>query len=326
MTTANIVKNRRESWIVKDFNILKNVFGKTVHLDVTNGNASNKGTGPRDAVLTIKQALALSSVWDTLLFAPGTYPVDVSDASLAPLAFQHWVSAIPSSPLGMPSVIIVADLDDHVNPIIAVDVDGVEFDGIELKLIAGGTTALHIISAAQTTAVRGLTLKNCLVNLNGVDALVVGMLFTDVTNAITGLSIRGTRVTGTTAAAAQAVGVSIGVGGIPGCDIQHNIFECQSNDGDARAFLFADPGGAVKSYGLNISNNGFIGPSDGDGNGVPFEFNSNMTEDEIIGLIARNMFSNCSTSPITVDKVNNSMVENYNGDNAAGGTKVDPGT
>jgi len=326
MTTANIVKNRRESWIVKDFNILKNVFAKTVHLDVTNGNASNKGTGPRDAVLTIKQALALSAVWDSLLFAPGTYPVDVGDASVKPLAFQQWQSALPTIPGGMPSVIIVADADDNVATPVAVDVDGVIFDGIEFKLVAGGTNALYCIEAAQTTAVRGLTFINCLINLNGVDALVIGMKFDDASNAITGLAMRGCRLGGATATASVPSLMSIGVEGIPGCDIQDNVFENDDADGAGNALLFADPGAAAKSYGMKIANNDFIGPSDGGGAGVPITFNSSMTEDEIVGIIRTNYFSNVTTVPITIDKINNSVIRNYGGDDATGGTLVDPGT
>lgn len=325
MTTANIVKRGRESAIIKDFNILKNVFGKTVHIDVTNGNASNRGTGPRDAVLTIKEALALSAVWDTLLFAPGTYPVDVGDASVKPLAFQHWMSSTPSTPGGMPSVIIVADADDNVNELLEIDVDGVVLEGLEFKLVAGGTTALHLIGAAQTTAVRGLTFINCLMNLNGVDALVIGFNFTDATNAITGLAMRGCRFTGLTATASIPVAISIGAPGIPGCDIQDNVFENDDAAGLGDAFLFADPGGAAKSYGMKIANNDFIGPSDGGGDCVPIVFNSSMTEDEIVGIIRTNWFSNCTAS-ITVDKVNNSIIRNYEGDNATGGSIVNPGT
>ena len=325
MTTANITNRRRESSIVSDFNILKNVFGKTVHLDVTNGNASNKGTGPRDAVLTIKQALALSAVWDDLLFAPGTYPVDVSDGSQAPLAFQHWVSAIQSVPGGMPSVIIVADADDDVNELLEIDVDGVILEGIEFKLVAGGTTALHLIGAAQTTAVRGLTFLNCLFNLNGVDALVVGLNFTDATNAITGLSMRVCRFTGLTATASIPVAISIGIPGIPGADIQDNVFENDDAAGLGDAFLFADPGGAAKSYGMKIANNDFIGPSDGGGDCVPIVFDSNMTEDEIVGIIRTNWFSNCTVA-ITIDKVNNSIIRNYEGTNGTGGLIVNPGS
>ena len=75
-----------------------------------------------------------------------------------------------------------------------------------------------------------------------------------------------------------------------------------------------------------IRNNDFVGPSDGGGDGVPIVCASAMTEDEIIGMIRTNYFSNVTTSPVTVDKVNNSLVLNYGGDNATGGTLVDPGS
>lgn len=325
MTTANITRRGRESAIIRDFNILKNVFGKTVHLDVTNGNASNKGTGPRDAVLTIKQALALSAVWDELLFAPGTYPVDVGDASVKPLAFQTWRAAVPSYG-GAPSVIIVADADDNVATPVVIDVDGVIFDGIEFKLVAGGTTALYCIDISQTTAVRGVTFLNCWINLNGVDAVVIGIRLNDATNATTGLVMLNCRLIGATATTNIATLIQVGIGGIPDALIEQNIFVVQSNDGDALAFDFLDPGAAVKSYAMSIRNNDFIGPSDGGGDGVPFKFAAAMTEDEIVGIIRTNYFSNCTTAPITIDKVNNNIVRNYIGDDATGGTLVDPGT
>lgn len=325
MTTANITRRGRESWIVSDFNFLKNVFAKTVHLDVTNGNASNKGTGPRDAVLTIKQALALSAVWDELLFAPGTYPVDVGDASVKPLAFQTWRAAVPSYG-GAPSVIIVADADDNVATPVVVDVDGVTFDGIELKLVAGGTTALYLLDAAQTTAVRGLHFINCWFNLNGVDALVIGLRFNDATNAITGLTIKNCRGFGATATAAVPAIIQVGVGGIPDALIEHNIFAVQAADGGALAFDFLDPGAAAKSYANVIRYNDFIGPSDGGGDASPIKFAAAMTEDEIVGMMRTNYFSNCVAQPVTIDKYNNSIIENYVGDNATGGTLVDPGT
>jgi len=322
---ARIQIRRKESLQIDRIFLSPNVFGKTVYLDVTNGDATNGGTDPKDAVATIKQALAVSLLWDTLCFAPGTYPVDVGDGSVAPLAFQHWVAAVPSLPGGMPSVIIVADADDNVNELIEVDVDGVVFEGLELKLVAGGTTALHLLGAAQTTAVRGITFINCLFNLNGVDAAVIALNFTDATNAITGLAMRGCRFTGLTATASVPVAISIGAPGIPGCDIQDNVFENDDAAGLGDAFLFADPAGAAKSYGLKIANNDFIGPSDGGGDCVPIVFNASMTEDEIVGIIRTNWFSNCTAS-ITVDKVNNSIIRNYEGDNGIGGSIVNPGT
>ena len=316
---------RKTSIQVDRLFISPNVFGKTVYVDVTNGNASNNGLDPKDAMVTVAQALAKSAVWDTLCFAPGTYPIDVSGGSAAPLAFQHWVSAVPTLPGGMPSVIIVADADDHVNSPVAVDVDGFVAEGIEFKLVAGGTNALYCLDAAQTTAVRGLTFKNCLFNLNGVDAAVIGLKFDDATNAITGLKMEGCRVTGTTGTTSVVKGMAIGVGGIPTCDIQKNVFECQSADGDAAALFFADPGAAGKCYGMKIADNDFIGPSDGGGDAVPIVFNASMTEDEIVGIIRTNWFSNCTAS-ITVDKVNNSIIRNYEGDDGTGGTIVNPGT
>jgi hypothetical protein len=322
---ARVQQRQRESWQIDRLFIAPNIFGDTWYVDVTNGNDSNTGKDPKGAFKTLGQARSDSAAGDTIVIAPGTYPIDVGTASLAPKANQKWIAANPCHG-GAPSVIIVADADDHVNTPVAVDVNNVHFEGIELKLVAGGTTALYCIEAAQTTAVRGLVFVDCWINLNGVDAVVIGCRFNDASNAITGLVMKNCRLIGATATTSIATLMQIGVGGIPDCLIEDNIFAVQSNDGDAVALDFLDPGAAVKSYASCIRNNDFIGPSDGGGDGVPIKFASAMTEDEIVGMIRTNYFSNVTTAPITIDKVNNSVIRNYGGDDATGGTLADPGS
>lgn len=302
-----------------------NSFGNTWFVDSTNGGDGNTGKSTTKAFATIQKAIDMASAGDTVILSPGTHSVDVSTAALIPLADMQFVAAIP--PMGgKPSTIITHDADDGAN-LVAIDVDGVGFHGIEFLLVAGGTTALTLFDVAQTTAVSGLVFKDCWFNLNSVDASgVTGLTIDDATNATTGLVMQNCRFTGGDATTAQAVYISVGVGGIPDALIENCVFKLESADGDAKALLFGDPGAAGKSYAVTIRNNDFIGPQDGGADAVPIEFNASMTEDEIVCMIRTNYFSNCSATPITQDDINGSIVSNYVGDDATGGTLVDPGT
>lgn len=301
-----------------------NPFGTVFYVDGTNGSDSNDGTSPNNAIQTLAQAITDSAAGDTIVIAPGTYTVDVGVASIAPKADQTWLGAKPS--LGAaPSVIIVADADDHVNSPMAIDVNGVVFKDIEFKLIAGGTNALYILEAAQTTAVRGLVFEDCWFNMNSVDAAgVLGLRFNDATNAVTGLVMRHCRFVGGDAGTNQCSYMTIGVGGLPGALIEDCVFEMESPDGDSYGIDFIDPTVAKNSYGFTVRNCDFIGPKDGGGDGVAINVQGG-TEDEIVGMFRTNYMSNCTAS-ITIDKINNSIVRNYEGDDALGGSIVNPGT
>ena len=116
------------------------------------------------------------------------------------------------------------------------------------------------------------------------------------------------------------------MGGIVKGLFENNIVELESADGDAKFLLFADPGASSKSYGNVIRENDFIGPPDGGNDAVPIEFAAAMTRDEIVPIIRNNYFSMCSATPVTQDKVNEGLINNYVGDTDTGGTLVDPGT
>lgn len=303
-----------------------NPFG-TVYFVAASGTRSDtfKGTDSGLPLATIARAIALASAGDTVILSPGTHLVDVSVAALIPLADMQFVAAIPPRG-GKPSTIITHDADDGVD-LITIDVDGVGFYGIEFLLVAAGTTALRTLSVAQTTAVNGLIFQDCWFNLNSVDASgVISLALNDATNAIIGLVIENCRFIGGDATTNQAVYIPIGVGGAPDALIENNVFVLESADGDAVAITFADPGASGGSYGIAIRNNDFIGPKDGGGDAVPITFTGAMTEDEIVGIIRTNYFSNCSATPITQDEANNCIVQNYVADNATGGTLVDPGS
>lgn len=285
----------------------------------------NDGKSPLTPFATIAQAVSASRAGDTIVLGPGEYTVDVSSAAVAPKANTMFLSAVPSIG-GKPSVVITHDADDGAD-LFTVDTNGVNFHGIEFKVVAGGTTAIRLFNIAQTTAVTGLAFKDCWFNLNSVDAAgITALNIDDATNATTGMVLKNCRFTGADATTAQSIYVDVGVGGIPKALVEDCIFELESADGDAKAFLFADPGAAGGSYGVTIRNNDFIGPLDGGGDAVPIAFTAAMTEDEIVGIIRTNYFSNCSATPITQDEVNGSIVLNYVGDDATGGTLVDPGT
>lgn len=326
MTTgARAVERGRNATLIEDLAIAPNIFGSTWYVDVTNGSNSNTGRSPRSAFSTLAQAQSSSSAGDTIVIAPGSYPIDVATASLAPKADQLWMAAQPSYG-GAPNVIIVADADDSANAPVAIDVDNVTFKDIEFRLVAGGTTALFCVDAAQTTAVRGLVFKDCWFNMNSVDGSgVIACRFNDATNAIVGLVMKNCRFIGGDATTNQAKYIVVGVGGLDDALIEDCIFVMESADGDCLAIEFLDPTAAGGSYGITVRNNDFIGPQDGGGDAIAITVAAAMTEDEIVGMFRTNYMSNCTAS-ITIDKINNSVIRNYEGDNATGGTLVDPGT
>jgi len=304
-----------------------NPFGKTWFVKATGyGSDGAAGDSADVALNTVAKAISLGSAGDTIVLGVGTHNVDVSVAALAAKAQMQFVAAVPPFG-GKPQVIVTHDADDGAN-LATIDVSGVGFHGIEFKIVAGGTTAVNLFDIAQTTAVNGLVFKDCWFNLNSVDkaGVVSAMTIDDATNATTGLVIKNCRFLGGDATTGAANYITVGVGGIPDALIEDNVFVLQSADGDALGINFADPGAANKSYAMTIRNNDFIGAADGGDDAVGIKFAAAMTEDEILGVIRSNYFANCGSSPITVDKVNASIIRNYYGDDATGGTLVDPGT
>lgn len=324
---ANTTAIRRE--IKREFatHVLgKNPFGTTWFVDNSSaGSDAQTGRRADDAFLTIAAAIAAGSAGDTVILSPGSHEVDVSTAALIPLADMQFKGAIPSYG-GRPSTRITADADDGVR-LLALDVDGTTWENIEFFLVAGGTTALILVAISQTTAVLGAAFINCWFNLNSVDASgVFAFALNDATNATTGLVIKNCRFLGGDATTATTNYIDVGVGGIPDALIEENIFALESDDGDAVGINFNDPGAGDKSYAMTIRNNDFIGAKDGAADSVGIKFAAAMTELEIVGLIRTNYFAYCAATPVTIDKINKGVVWNYVGDNATGGTLVDPGT
>ena len=303
-----------------------NPFGVTWYVAASGGNDSFSGKSPTEAFATIAAAITAGSAGDVFILGPGTHSVDVSTAALVPLADMHFKGAIPTNG-GKPSTIITHDADDGAD-LCTVDVDGVVFEDVEFLLVAGGTTALRTMAVSQTTAVTGLTFKNCWFNLNSVDAAsVIALAVNDATNATTGLVVTGCRFTGGDGTTGQISYIQIGIGGLLKSVIERNVFELESADADCYGVDFLDNAAAAnKGYATVIRDNDFFGPLDAGCDGIGIFIAAALTELEILAMARTNYFAFCNAPPITIDKMNKGFVWNYVGDDATGGTLVDPGT
>lgn len=303
-----------------------NPFGSVYYVAASGGSDSATGGGldPNEPLATIAQAISNASVADTIVLGPGTHSVDVSAAALAPLADQRFVAAIAPHG-GKPSTIITADADDGAD-VILIDVDGVVFEGIEFLQVATGGTAVRLIAVSQSNAVNGLTLKDCWINLNDVDASSqIAIAINDASNATTGVSITGCRFVGGLSTS-QPNYIQVGVGGLLSSNIEYNTFELKAAAGDCYGIHFLDNAAAAnKSYGTVIRYNSVLGPLDAGDDGILVFINSNLTRDEIIALVHSNYCGRCA-APITIDKINEGVINNYIGDTGTGGTLVDSGT
>jgi hypothetical protein len=301
-----------------------NPLSPVVYVASSGGSDTNAGTSAGLPKATIASAITAAGAGGTIVLGPGIHSVDVSASALIPLANQQFVGAVPSNG-GAPAAIIANDLDDGVN-LVLVDVDGTVWRDIEFRNITAATACITHLKIADTTAVRGISFKDCWFNQGALDGAMISVHMADATNATTGASFRDCRFVGATGTTSVVKYIQVGVGGAPALLVERCIFQCQSNDGDAKALDFLDPTTSVKSYGITIRDNCFIGSSDNGLDGTPLQFAAAMTEGEIIGIITGNRFANVATPPIPIDLVNNSVVFNHGGDNATGGTLVDPGT
>lgn len=303
-----------------------NPFGSVYYVAASGGSNSATGGGldPNEPMATIAATITAGAAGDTIVLGPGTHSVDVSAAALVPKADMRFVSAIAPNG-GKPSTIITADADDGAD-VILIDVDGVVFEGIEFLQVATGGTAVRLIAVSQTSAIGGLTIKDCWINLNNVDASsLVAIAINDATNATTGVSITGCRFLGGLSTS-QPNYIQIGVGGLLASVIEHNTFELKAAAGDCYGVHFLDNAAAAnKSYGTVIRYNSAIGPLDAGDDGILVFINSSLTRDEIIALVHSNYCGRCA-APITIDKINEGVINNYIGDTGTGGTLVDAGT
>lgn len=302
-----------------------NPLGTVIFVAASGGNDSNAGTSPNAAKATIASAITAAGAGGTIVLGPGTHNVDVSVAALTPLANQQFISAIPSFG-GAPRAVIANDADDGAN-IVVVDVDGTVWRDIEFRNVTAATVCVTQFSISQTTAVRGIHFENCWFNQNAMDGAMISVAMNDATNATTGAVFKHCRFAGGSGTTSVPIYIQIGIGGATRGLIEDCVFELSNADGDTTAIDFLDPGpGGTSSYALTIRHNDFIGPTDGGNDAEAIVVAAAMTRDEIIPAIRNNFFHQCSVAPITVDKFNESIINNYYGDSATGGTLVDPGT
>ena len=302
-----------------------NPFGTTYFVRASGGSDNNNGLNSDSAFATIQKAIDTYAAGDTVILSPGTHSVDVSVSALVPLADTQFRAAIP--PMGgKPSTIITGDADDGAT-LVDLDVDGTGWFGIEFLLVAGGTTAVDLFDVSQGTAVSGLTFEDCWFNLNSVDhatAVHRAIAVDDGTNATTGMVVRNCRFLGGDSTTTEAEYIVSGVGGVDDMLIENSVFVLESPDGDCVGIHLADPTTVDMNYGFMIRNNDFIGPKDYGKDSVGIK--AGGTELEMIGSIRNNYFACCAASSVTIDKVNEGVMQNFYGDATTGGTLVDPGT
>src|SRR3990167_8102686 len=167
-----------------------------------------------------------------------------------------------------------------------VDVNGCRFIGLEFR--PTGTTNADLVRLADTTAITGgVTFEDCVFNGND-----------------------------------QANATLNGVAGLPYAKIEDNVFAIDTNLG--WGISLEDTAAFGTGKGFIIRNNEFIGPDSTTTSQVGIRIVG--TEDATAaGMIRTNYFAYCTAAAITADKISDSMIENYVG-NDAGGVLVDSGT
>lgn len=288
-------------------------FGKIWYVDVTNGSDGNLGDGPNagESFASIGAAItaAVATCGDTVVIAPGTYTIT---SALAPKAFMTFRAAVVNPQA--PSVSIRGNIASLVD----VDVNGARFVGIEFR--GTGTTVRRLVKLADTTAITGgVAFEDCV--FHGGDAGSVngasGLSVMDGTNAVTGLVVRRCmfRDLGKTP-------FEVGVLGMPYAKIEDNAFLIDTPSGFG--IRLEDTAAFATGKGFTIRNNEFLGQASTspDFVGISIVGTENTTA---AGIIRTNYFAYCAAAAITIDKISDSTIENYVG-NDAGGLLVDSGT
>lgn len=287
-------------------------FGKIWYVDVTNGSDGNAGDAPDQAYASIGAAIsaAVATRGDSVHIAPGTYTIT---SALSPKAFMTFRAAVINPQA--PSVSIRGNLATLMN----VDVNGCRFIGLEFR--ATGTTVRDLVRLADTTAVTGGALfEDCV--FHGADQLAnqaqgisgVAGLWTDGTNAVTGLVVRRClfRDLGKTQ-------LEIGAGGVPYATIEDNLFAIDTDQG--WGISLADTAAFATGKGYSIRNNVFIGPDAVTATqiGIRIAGTQNITG---AGIITNNYFSYCADIAITQDVLMAAIVQNFSAANT-GGSVID---
>jgi hypothetical protein len=264
------------------------------------------GSVPVLSTLQAAHSAATSGRGTVILVGPGTYTLT---SALAITKTDLVFKAAYTSRVN-PRVIVTSSLADTVQ----IDASNVVVEGIEFK--AGADACTNLIDVADTAAVAGLEIRNCVFNPNG-KATVKGINIADATFAMTRSIIEDN----TFLLGFDSGDIVVGVLGIGDSIVRNNILQIT---GAKTGISLADTTAFATGYGYAIYDNYFIG---GDATGDEVGITVAGTEDTTaVGIIAKNYFSYCAAAAITIDKVSESQINNYVGDAGTGGTLVDPGT
>jgi hypothetical protein len=257
---------------------------------------------------TIASALtaAVANRGDRILLAPGSHTITAVLTAKADVKVQAMVQDNPA----MPSVTITGNIAN----LLEVDVSGAVFEGI--KFLAAGATVANLVDIADAATVNGVTFRNCVFDGDD-DTTVVGINLADGTFVTTGLVVEGC-----TFKNLSGTGINVGVLGMPFAVIENNVFSVDLDS--ATAIALADTSAFDTGKGFVIRNNDFIGfDATGDEVAITIAGTANTTG---VGMIYNNRFAYFAADPITQDKIEESIIQNYIGDTATGGTLVTGGS
>lgn len=276
---------------------------------VDGGRGAAGATGSQDnPMLGVNEAITAStaSQGDIIIVSPGTYTITTK---LSPKKDTTIMAGYQSNPRH-PSVVFSSSLADTME----IELDNSSVVGIEF--LAASNDCTNLINIADTVAVSGFSVKNCV--FNGADKTsVVGINASDGTYGVERMHISGSLfrdLTGTH--------LAIGVLGMAYSWIHNNQFAIDIAAGTA--ISLDDTGAFAVGKGFVIENNDFTGiDATADEVGITIAGTENTTG---AGIIRNNWFSYIAAAAITVDKISLGTVWNYYGDAATGGVLVDPGT
>lgn len=281
-------------------------------VDGANGNDNNNGKTLGSAWATVEKFFANDAVRDVCIVMPGTYTPATASLPLTPLANTMLIAGVPSL---IPNVIISDDGGGSDNDLMDIDVDNFTMNGIMLR--AAHADVARLMRVVNAASIEGLNILNCWFDGAGF-ATVNGIHMIDGSFIPTGLNIRNTNFE------ELNIGLRVGDKGFKNSVVRDSFFDMQDAGGGDVGISLANTSALATGYRFWIFNNRFIGPPDAgrDALGIVIVGTEDTTA---LGLIDNNFFSNCIVTPITQNKINESIVNNYVGDTGTGGTLVDPG-
>ncbi len=223
-------------------------------------------------------------------------------------AFDFWL--IGKNTRGLRMLLQHLDLDETPGG------DTLNFKGIKFQ--ADDDAVSELVRVGEGAAVDGVTFLNCWFDGN-TKATVNGVSADHATQAMTGAWFKACRFV------LCNVGIDVGVSGMPNSTVEDSMFDMQDAGGGDVGIALADTTALATGYGFLIRNNDFLGAIDAGRDSLGITIAG--TQDTVgMGIMRGNFFSNCTVTPITQNKLNEAIINNYVGDTGTGGTLVDPGT